>query len=78
MNELFIVRDYDNPKRILGVYLTDDSKKCEKIFSDLDTRYCGSNNDDDLHPLESGIFEKMCKEQGVKVELIDTMTQYDF
>ena len=76
-NELFIVKSYDDDS-ILDIFITDNAFKCKEIFADLDSRYCGNDSDDDLHPLNSGIFEETCKKQGVNVERANSFCSYGF
>ena len=77
MKELFIIRDYETGE-IIDIYLTDNATKCEDIFSKLERKYIDKYYDEDLHPLNSGIFEETCKKKGVKIELANRVVSYDF
>lgn len=71
MEELFIVKDYENNEPTY-YYLTDNAEKCIRIFNNID-------NEMDFEERVK-TFEKCCEFENVKIKdiyIVEVWSQYD-
>lgn len=76
MDELFVVYA-DDTGEPLEYFITNNASKCEDVFSKLEKNYL-EDYEDDLHPLNTNIFEETMAKKGVAVKRISVFKHYYF